>query len=140
MNRMARVTARRKIEAESDFGRRCAEAFYTDLFATLPGARELFTDPRRAQRMFGLMVDLLTATIGDEDALNAQLDTLGHRHRMLGIQPMHLRIGRRAFLEAVSRTCPSLTEEEIQLFGFMFDRMTDAMNGDRSAPRTRRAT
>lgn len=129
MDRDARQTARKKISAEPDFGKRCADAFYGRLFQQLPGAESLFTDPARARRMFGLMIDLLTAAISDEAALNAELDKLGRQHRMRGIQPMHLQFGRQAFLDAVSETCPTLTDREIDLFGAMFDRMTAAMNG-----------
>lgn len=125
----SRRALRRKLQETPAFQQTCLEAFYSRLFAAVPGALPLFTHPERQHRMFALMLDLMVRDIADPAALAREMAALGRKHREKGIQPLHLKAGREAFISAVQTACPALTAKEVAIFADLFDQMTDAMAG-----------
>lgn len=122
-----RRALRRKLQETPAFKQTCLEAFYSRLFAAVPGALPLFTHPERQHRMFALVLDLMIRDITDSQALAREMAALGQKHREKGIQPLHLKAGREAFIAAVQTGCPALTSQEVAIFADLYDQMTDAM-------------
>jgi len=133
LDTQTRRALRLKLDATPNFSDRCVEAFYARLFETVPGALPLFTRPESQHRMFALTIDLVVRDIQDPDKLAREMAALGRRHREKGIQPLHLKVGRDAFIGAVQTACPALGQAELQLFAEVYDQMVDAMTGRKAA-------
>lgn len=116
------------LEFDEDFSERCASAFYEELFALIPGARDMFVDPVQQRQMFAVMLRTITSQADDQPVLRDTLINLGKMHREIGVQSLHLKIARAAFLGAVESAEPELTDEERSFFANSYDLIMAAMN------------
>lgn len=127
MDLESRRTLRLKLDAIPDFSNRFVEAFYTRFFQAAPSALPLFTKPASQHRMFASAIDRLVQQITEPERLEAEVVALGRRHRGKGVQPLHLELGRDAFIAAIRVAAPAIDPTELQLFAEIYDRMVDAM-------------
>jgi hemoglobin-like flavoprotein len=111
------------------FADECAAAFYDELFRLIPAAKTMFRSEAHMQRMFGIAISVILREADDPRHLKDQLRRLGVRHRHFGILPIHLKIGRQTFLNAVDRSAPNLHEPGRKFFERAFDGIADAMTG-----------
>lgn len=122
-----RKSIKAKLAEVDDFGTLCATAFYSALFARLPGTKDLFGRPQHAVSMFSVMLSLLISKLDNSDELDVKLHDLGDKHRRRGILPVHLQVGREIFLQAVGKAAPKLNNVELAYFGRLYDRITKPM-------------
>lgn len=116
-----------KLASDPNFPERCAQCFYEELFTSMPGAETLFRDPGTQLRMFSLMVDLIISAMTDEEELRRLLGELGYKHRMAGVQSVHMKAGRAPLLTAVRRAYPGLDDVEVAFFDVMYAHIVSAM-------------
>ena len=122
-----RAAIRQKIEAQTDFNDRCITVFYDNLFETVPGAKALFKNQARQRSMFQTMLQVMIRDIADQEALDRHIEQLGKKHREKGVQSVHIKMGRSAFLNGIAAGCPSLSEDEIGFFSALYDKMALTM-------------
>ncbi len=112
----------------SDFAPACAEVFFKELFRLVPGSPELFSDPQQQKVMFATMLDLMMQNADNSETLKTTLQDLGRRHRELGVQSMHLKIGKAAFMRGIAAAAPDLTDQEEEFFSNAYDKILAAMS------------
>ncbi|MEK9752875.1 MAG: globin [Rhodospirillaceae bacterium] len=116
-----------KLALPATFPRDRAHAFYDELFRLIPMAEQMFRSEEHMQRMFTTALSVMLKDAGDLEMLRIQLRHLGARHRNFGILPLHIKVGRQAFLNAVDQAAPSISEHDRAFFESAFDQMADAM-------------
>lgn len=119
-----------KLAADPEFPDSCARVFFEELFIGMPGAKRLFRNPEGQKRMFALMIDLIVSAMTDESELRRLLGELGHKHRMAGVQTIHMKAGRAPLLIAIRRACPTLNDDELDFFDRMYAHIVSAMQRD----------
>ena len=107
----------------------CSDAFYDELFRLIPAARSMFRSATHMKRMFSIALSLMLKEANNPEHLKLQLRHLGERHRNLGILPLHIKIGRQAFLNAVGRAAPKISGSERKFFEHAYDEITKEMIG-----------
>ena len=118
------------------FPRDCAHAFYAELFRLIPMAEQMFRSEEHMQRMFTTALSVMLRDSGNPDKIKTELRHLGERHRNFGVLPIHLKIGRQAFLSAVEQAAPGLSDHERAFFESAFDELSAAMSGNDTANMT----
>ncbi len=116
-----------ELNLPESFPRDCASAFYQELFEMIPMAEQMFRSEAHMQSMFATALSVIAKDANDLEHLNQQLRSLGRRHRDLGILPIHLKIGRQAFLNAVDRSVPEISDKDRLFFENAFDAMAATM-------------
>jgi hemoglobin-like flavoprotein len=96
-------------------------------------AEQLFRSEEHMQRMFTTALSVMLRDSGNPEKIRSELRHLGERHRNFGILPIHLKIGRQAFLSAVEQAAPGLSDQERAFFETAFDELSAAMSGDHTA-------
>lgn len=124
------------LQFDDGFETRCAEAFYENLLKLMPMARDMFRDPVRQRSMFAVMLKLIMKLADNRKELGQALEKLGLKHRELGIQSLHLKVGRKAFLNAVESAAPDISDDECAFFERTYDQMVVAMQGRPSMQET----
>jgi hemoglobin-like flavoprotein len=116
-----------KIRVSRDLSARLCNAFYDELFRLIPMAEQMFRSEEHMQQMFTTALSVMLKDSSDPEMLRIQLRYLGARHRNFGILPLHIKVGRQAFLNAVDQAAPSTSEHDRAFFESAFDQMADAM-------------
>ena len=124
------TNARAKLELDlpENFASDCADAFYENLWAMIPAARTMFRNEKHMRSMFATTLSVILKDANDPNHLRRQLHNLGLRHRYFGIQPIHIKIGRQAFVDAVNEAAPELPKSDCQFFAKAYDEIADAMS------------
>lgn len=92
-----------------DFAAATAE-FYNVIFEEIPGMQTKFRNMESQKTMFEIALKLVLNERRNSEKLRDFVQTLGQRHKKLGIQRMHMRIGRQAFKSALSAGDATLDE------------------------------
>lgn len=112
---------------DANFNMRCTDAFYTELIELIPGSEIMFHDPAHQRVMFATLLSVITRQATDRKALDQTLKNLGRKHQEMGVNFVHLKIARAAFLRAVETAAPDLTEAERRFFENSYAAIVDAM-------------
>lgn len=113
---------------DANFNMRCTDAFYAQLIELIPGSKAMFHDPERQRIMFATLLSVITRQAADRKALETTLKNLGRKHQEMGVNFVHLKIARSAFLKAVETAAPDLTEAERGFFENSYEALLDAMH------------
>jgi len=112
----------------SDFDYIAATAkFYEVLFAEIPAIRSKFENVESQTAMFQVALKFVLSERRGSEKLQTFLKDLGVRHRKLGLQRMHLRIGRRAFSSALLAGDPRIDQEAMDEYSRIFTMLEEAM-------------
>lgn len=112
---------------DAEFNGRCADYFYRELFELIPGSREMFSEPERQRVMFATLLSVITRQAANRSALDTTLRNLGRKHQEMGVNFVHLKIARDAFLKAVEMAAPDLTDAERGFFESSYEALLDSM-------------
>jgi hypothetical protein len=114
--------------SELDF-RIAAERFFQVLFKEIPEIKDRFRDKRKQKRMFASALQCIHNKRGDKSLLSNYLMKLGEKHRMAGVSRIHMRIGRKAFEQAVEAGGENLnfSSDDMQFYLKSYDALVVGM-------------
>ncbi len=115
------------IDLDEAFSNRCADYFYEELFQLVPGAEEMFGNRDQQRAMFATLLSTIATQAANPDLLGETLKATGLRHRELGVQSLHLKMGKLAFMKAVERADPDLSDQARKFFEDAYDGIMTAM-------------
>jgi len=101
--------------------------FYEVIFEELPAFRERFSNVESQTRMFQVALKFVLSENHESEKLQNFLKDLGGRHRKLGLQRMHMRIGRKAFKSALIAGDPKIDKATIAKHMNVFAMLEEAM-------------
>ncbi|PCI37665.1 MAG: hypothetical protein COB46_13135 [Rhodospirillaceae bacterium] len=103
------------------------DKFYEILFEIMPETQAMFESTEAQKQMFSsALMSIGHWEFGDAQLL-FYLETLGKKHKDLGLTTEHMQMGKRAFVEAIEVGGKDLSEDRKQYFINVFNELERMM-------------
>jgi hemoglobin-like flavoprotein len=110
--------------SEVDFPK-AAKVFYESLFDLVLHLRERFRALGSQQQMFEIALKTVLKNKDNDQALDHYLHLLGEKHKMLGLQQIHMERGRVAFLYSIKEAAPTIGEDDVAELDQIFSKIIE---------------
>ncbi len=92
------------------------DRFYEVLFEQIPSIKERFADNTHQREMFLLILQFIDRNHANDEILSDYLQMLGDKHKMKGLNRVHMKMGRVAFEQAIEAGGKNLKSEQKQTY------------------------